>query len=208
MPAFIDLSGTRFGKLTAIRVYDRTASGTIRWLCRCDCGNDKIVSKANLGINTNSCGCIRNTQGSMSHRHPLWGRWEKIIKRCHNPNDKDYKNYGGRGIYVEERWLSFPNFLEDMGPSFQEGLTINRIDNNGPYSRENCEWATPEQQSKNKRSSRLIVTKYGRLTIADTAKLAGLPMSLLYQRINRGVDVDQLFDPPTPRHLRRNSKKR
>lgn len=150
MPAFKDLTGKRIGKLVILGPHPkRTSYNMIRWICQCDCGNKKLITTSNLGRNTKSCGCIRNTQGGLTRKHALWGRWSTMHQRCNDPNDK---NYGGRGISVCERWLSFELFLEDLEATFFKGASLDRYpNNNGNYEPTNVRWATPKQQAQNRR---------------------------------------------------------
>ncbi len=130
----------------------------------CFCGN--IFESQTYNVNkgqVESCGCYGRTKqgyidgfkittfkGGSSHR--LYGTWSTMIVRCYNINRKDYKYYGERGIKVDSRWASFENFISDMYPTFQEGLTLDRVDNNKGYSKENCRWATKTMQSRNRRN--------------------------------------------------------
>jgi hypothetical protein len=116
MPAFQDLRGKRFGRLTIISRVKTQEKGDVIWHCKCDCGEETDVSRGNLkNKSTNSCGCLRNTQGSLTRKHPLWRRWAGFISRCTDSNDRQFFNYGARGITVCDRWKSFPLFLKDMG---------------------------------------------------------------------------------------------
>lgn len=165
MPAFVDLTGKRFGRLTAVSVVSMAAArkpdhkyqDTV-WLCRCNCGIVKHVTRGNLkNGSTISCRCFRDVQGAHSHKHPLWKRWSIMHDRCNNPKSKDWRRYGGRGIKVCERWNSFPYFLADMEATFFVGATLDRYPNNdGDYEPDNVRWATPKEQTwawaKNRRA--------------------------------------------------------
>lgn len=117
-------------------------------LYKCYCGNEfKAMTNSVKSKKTKSCGCIKNKHNLTNHR--LYKTWAGMINRCNNPKHKAYKNYGARGITVCDRWNNIANFIEDMYPTFQEGLTLDRIDVNGNYEKENCRWATKEVQARN-----------------------------------------------------------
>lgn len=159
-----DLSGQRFGRLTALRDVGRRGRRRL-WHCRCECGSVTTVVGSDLRSgNTQSCGCLQRertrvastTHGfaSRNRAHRPYRTWKGMWERCTNPNHVAFARYGGRGIKVCDRWKSFPAFLADMGEKPSPQHTLDRVDNDGPYSLANCRWATPSEQSKNQRVRR------------------------------------------------------
>jgi hypothetical protein len=174
MPAKIDIKvGEKFGRLTVIKESEPKIFNSGRkerkLLCQCECGNvkDIILNSLRTGV-TKSCGCffsekiktINIKHGHSYTKKSAYGSWSDMRQRCLNPNNQDYKYYGGRGIKVCDRWLeSFNNFLEDMGER-PEGLSIDRIDVNGNYEPSNCKWATRKEQTGNRRISQKNKKQY------------------------------------------------
>lgn len=156
----LDLTGMRFGKLAVVEeVGIRPGQGYL-WRCRCDCGNIVIVQSGHLITgHTKSCTCIKAEKLSKlrhihGHSHePIYKIWNSMKQRCSNPNNHAWERYGGRGLTVSDDWKSFSNFYRDMGER-PEGRTLDRINNDQGYSRENCRWATPLTQSHNRRPAR------------------------------------------------------
>lgn len=162
-----DLTGKKFGRLTALSVIGRHQSRALLWKCRCDCGVVVEVpsNKLKLG-HTRSCGCLQldgvstlNLTHGMSHT-PTYSTWLAMWARCTNPRALNYPNYGGRGISVCRRWESFENFFTDMGEK-PEGLSIERVDNDAGYNPKNCIWADRLTQNRNQRPRKDRLAKKG-----------------------------------------------
>ena len=163
---YADLTGQRFTRLIAMGATSRRVSGSVVWSCICDCGREKEVTSLCLKTNkVKSCGCLNLESQLRTHtKHgkcytPTFAAWSDMKRRCYNLKSENFKNYGGRGITVCDRWrFSFENFLTDMGerPEMMKGLrsyfSIDRIDNDGNYEPSNCQWGTREQQDMNKRN--------------------------------------------------------
>ena len=158
----IDLTGKKFGRLIVLKCVKHESPGDYLWECKCDCGTIKSFRGMNLRSgDSKSCGCLlaecRRSNGKKNKTHghtktATYETWHQLRKRCLNVNDKDYKNYGGRGIIVCQRWAKFENFLKDMGEK-PKSKCIDRIDNDGNYELSNCRWATALEQCRNKRTS-------------------------------------------------------
>lgn len=174
--------GKKYGKLTVIEAI------WPKLQCICDCGNEKaVLANALYGGNTKSCGCIRNTAKGLTTKYRReYQSWYGAIRRCTNENNQDYFRYGARGITVCERWLnSFPAFLEDMGPKTKNNYTIDRIDNNGNYEPDNCQWGTRERQANNTRQNALIKHMGEIKTMAEWGKKYNISLGTLHYRLRK-----------------------
>lgn len=188
------LIGQVFGRLTVVEdVGLRDKAGAIKWKCLCSCGNVTYAVGAALKRGDyRSCGCwtkdrMQQTPPAKVHGGtgtPTYASWAVMKRRCMDRGFKDYPLYGGRGITVCERWLqSFANFLDDMGER-PKGLTLDRIDSNGPYSPENCRWATRIVQGNNTRRNHLLTYGGATHSLSEWAKLTGISYTKLRARIN------------------------
>lgn len=131
------------------------------------------------------------------NRHPLFGRWKQMRRRCQNPNDEAYKNYGARGVFVCQRWQSFQNFIDDMASSFRPGLTIERKDNNGPYSPQNCVWANHFEQSQNSRHLHRLKLGDLNLSIRQWSRRTGIKENTIHSRLRAGWTIRKALITPT-----------
>lgn len=204
MPSFKNIAGQVFGRFSVIKKSSKRGnSGQFYWVCKCSCGRIKDVATGALcGGTTRSCGCLhseiaRSLKNNLRHGHSVGGKqskthrcWTGILSRCLNPNRKKWASYGGRGIKVCKRWLVFENFLADMGES-PEGLTIERINNDGDYEPGNCRWATNFEQSHNKQNNRIITFNGKTLCLQEWARVVGIKRETIARRLNAGWSVER-----------------
>lgn len=204
----VDLTGKTFHRVFIVRYLlpkERRKIDT-PWLCRCECGTEfQSKSDALTSGRTKSCGCLSKERTSARMKtHGLskiseYSVWEGIKDRCLNPNGTGYSDYGGRGIEIDPRWLEFANFYEDMGTRPSPKHTIERKDNNGPYSKENCVWALQAQQARNKRTNVNITYNGKTQCLRDWSRETGISEQLLGKRVKAGWPIKDLFLPPLRR---------
>ena len=204
MPKHKDMTGLRFGRLSVLSRAENNARQDAQWLCRCDCGIEKVIPGTLLRQGkVMSCGCLKAEKASTRLRqiatthglsstalHNVWG---SMLDRCRNPKCKSYPNYGGRGITVCEEWLrSFEAFyLWATNNGYSHGLQLDRCDNDGPYAPWNCRWVTQKANCQNTRKCikvRIVPNNGGdpitASTIAEASRITGVDHSTIRRMLN------------------------
>lgn len=197
--------GEKINRLTVVAVDLRTKRGERAVLCRCDCGTEKIIALYQaLSGSTKSCGCAIADNKSAGDRNRTHGMsysteykiWQGMMERCHNNKNPSFHRYGGRGIFVCDGWrASFECFLSDMGYR-PDGMSIDRINNDGPYAPENCRWATAREQQANTRRVRLISWNGKTQPLKAWARELGITSVTLRNRLNSGWTPERAFTQP------------
>lgn len=192
-PRVKDLTGQRFGRLLVICYAGLTDRHKAKWVCKCDCGNEKTVTSMCLMTGSRSCGCLGKevflkritTHGK--HKSPEYVAWAQMKQRCYNSNSSEYTNYGGRGIKVCDQWRkSFEAFYADMGPRPSAAHSLDRRDNHADYCSENCRWTTWKIQNRNKRNNRMITFRDETLCLMDWSIRLGINYQTLHYRLRQG----------------------
>lgn len=206
MSIFKDITGKRFGRLVAISPVKKDGVGKFYWICKCDCGIIKTIDGGNLRNGQKSCGCL--SKELLSKRKKTHGLsktvfykvWRGIKDRTEDKNNKDYYKYGGLGIKNE--WGSFEEFRDDMYESYLESkkilkqTTLDRIDVDGNYSKENTRWATQEQQGNNRRNNHSITFKGVTKNIKEWAKELNTDHQALGYRLKNGWSIEEALTTP------------
>jgi len=200
MPPFKNLIGQRFGRLTVVECNGINKNHKIIWKCLCDCGNETIVIGAQMANGkTKSCGCLFREKIT---KHGLTGTkiytaWNSMMSRCYHSKNKYYREYGARGISVCNKWHDAKAFHDwAVSNGYKDGLTIDRIHNDGNYEPSNCRWATIKEQSNNRRTNRLITINGITRNMTEWAKVAGIKVVTLHARLRLGWEEKDLLLPP------------
>ena len=201
VPRGSDLAGMVFGRLTVVKLDSQT--GYIkRYACICECGNTRVVPRANLlNGSSKSCGCLRvDTTIARSTTHgryytPEYRVYKSMVNRCTNPNYHEYHLYGGRGITISEEFDTFEKFFAIVGPRPSEDHQLDRKDNEKGYTPENVHWATRSENARNKRNNVLVTYNGEEMTLIEAAEKSGIDYHALYYRYENGWTGEKLFSP-------------
>ena len=204
VPARIDLTGKRFGRLT-VKAYEGLRNGKGYWRCVCDCGKEKLIPGLSLrSEKSTSCGCYRAELMSKTKRtHGMsrsreYNSYSSMLGRCTNPSNNKFANYGGRGIKVCDRWRnSFDAFYEDMGAR-PENCSLDRIDVDGHYEPANCRWANATQQAQNKTTSINLTHQGETKCLTQWAREFDVALLTAYCRYQRGLPFEEVFARRAP----------
>lgn len=195
--------GDKYGRLSILNEVE-SKKWKRYFLCKCDCGNETVVSLDNLRSgHTQSCGCLRSdTTTIIKTKHGLYGSrlyrvWADIKKRCLNSKHHSFKDYGGRGIILCNEWKEYlPFYNWAMANGYQENLTIERIENNGNYEPGNCKWIPQSEQGKNTRANKIITYNEQSKPLCTWAKELGIKYDVLQLRLSRGWSIERAFNTP------------
>lgn len=188
--------GKKYNRLTPIKFHG-FAKGNSYYLCKCDCGNTATVRRAYLlNSHTKSCGCAKK---GVHVKHGMiktkeYNTWSSMISRCKSNNGKDFKTYKKKGIKVCKRWNEFEKFFKDMGYAPSKKHSIDRINNSGNYTPENCKWSTPSEQARNRDSCIYITINNKTKTLTEWCEIYNISYKKAWCRYNKGIrDISKLF---------------
>lgn len=203
-----NMVGAKCGRLLVLERAADTPQKQAQWLCRCDCGNTSVVRGSSLRSGrTQSCGCIKIEQtirqftthgcAKKNNRHPLYGVWGSMKRRCYSPKSQYYPIYGGRGITVCDEWINdFSAFFKwALEHGYKKGLQLDRIDNDGNYEPDNCRFATSKTNNLNRRSNHLLEINGETKTIQEWAEESGIARYTIFNRWKSGKRGDDLIGP-------------
>ena len=193
-----DLIGQVFNRLTVVEIARKDKRKNILWRCICECGGETVAYAYDLKTGkVKSCKCLSREGQNKTHggsKTKEFNIWSSMRQRCKNPNDRNFKSYGGRGIKVCPEWDEFENFYADMGPK-PPGKTLDRIDNNAGYSKENCEWRTVAEQCRNKRGNVWVTVNGERMILVDALKSLGTNIGAIHYYIkSRNLTHQEALD--------------
>ena len=205
--SLVNLHGKKFGQLLCVGEAPIRECGVIFWLCTCSCGKEKMIRQHDLRSGkVKSCGCgkgkwLHGLSRSDGRKNSLYAIWISMKQRCLNQRSQSFHHYGGRGIGICGEWLEYEEFHRWAIPSgYSEGLSIERIDNDGEYSPTNCKWITRGQQAYNKRNSSSLTHNEDTKTFGEWQNITGINRRTIQSRIENGWPVEKaLAVKPKPK---------
>ena len=195
--AKIDITGVRFANLVAVSPA-KAIGQQAAWHFQCDCGTRKVIRKSHVtGGRTKSCGCLKTTTThGLSHTR-LWATWKAMKQRCSNPKTAAYHRYGGRGIAFTPEWETFEPFLKwSLENGYADDLELDRIDNDGNYEPNNCQYITHRANSQKTSACRTVILNGETISVAQRASSLGLLIGTVNARIARGWPIEKIFSQP------------
>ena len=210
----LDVTGERFGRLTAIRRGKTGPNRAVYWICQCDCGNTKEVALGNLKRGfVKSCGCLRkDNMASVTHGMSdtrIYHVYQDIKARCYNEKSNSYNNYGGRGIRMCDEWLRDPSsfiawaYTNGFDENAPRGVcTIDRINTDGNYEPSNCRWIDAREQANNRRTNVYIEFDGETHTLTEWAEITGIGRTTLSNRLKMGWTIERTLTEQ-PKSLKR-----
>ncbi len=208
MSKFIDIKGEKYNRWTVLSL-SKIENKKAYWLCQCDCGTKRVVSSSSLRAGTSkSCGCLVKENGIKTinglSKTRLYRNYSNIKQRCFNPNFPLYKNYGGRGIIMCDKWkndfMSFYNWA--MSNGYKENLTIDRIDVNGNYEPSNCRWITMKEQYHNRTDNIYYIVNNKKKCLAELCEEYNMPYYTVRKRLQRGDNIINALTKPINKKYR------
>lgn len=213
MPKILNLINRKFGRLTVVKYSHQNKLYAKYWECKCNCGKKTIVRASALTEGTSrSCGCwqkelMSETKYNLIHgmtKTKIYRTWQQVKERCLNEKNQSYKDYGGRGIKICNRWLKFENFRDDMYKSCKEHIdkfgtrntALDRINNNGNYCLNNCRWATQKEQGNNRRNNNIIVFNGKTQNLSQWAEELKMDRNILNLKLYRGWSIKDTLTTP------------
>lgn len=209
----LNLLGKKFDRLTVIKEYGRDKNKQVLWLCKCECGKNVVHRSGDLtSKHVKSCGCLKNelvskriTQYNKENKlkhgdsfSKLYGVWHCMKQRCYCKTYRNYCDWGGRGITVCDEWKNdyraFKKWAMENG--YKEGLSIDRINNNGNYEPKNCRWTTPLEQANNRRNSKHLMYNGEEHSVVEWAKIMGIDREIIYHRLSAGWSIEKTLTTP------------
>ncbi len=221
MSKLIDLTGKRFGRLFVIARNGTAQSGHALWICKCECGNTRVISSNQLISGTQSCGCLQREKAAEFAKNRtnivqqpkrdigkgcrrLHQAYKDMNNRCYNPNNKNYKSYGKRGITVCDEWKKDFYTFRDWAIShgYADDLTLDRKDVNGNYEPSNCRWTTVKEQNNNRRNNRIVTYNGETMTLHELSeRYTNVPYRTLWARLNAGWSLADAVEQPIRRSI-------